>query len=601
MTTVQEVITSWINEQENTVDFIFISTDINFVNTIINAIILNEKIDRIVLPTIYPDKNIFSASNKIITTRDFGKNPKDCIFLGDFVNSNFMTTSSFDYFARVDREPVYRRYCTSVLMYNFIGTPPTNGFWVVDLNKNIINDTFRFYFLYPSLWCRICRGCPKNEYTSESIITLENVEVTQKWIQHLKDLIIYFVHFILDTNEYDEQIINDDNMACWIKGFIHETYNYVYSYDNIEFLGDGIFDSCMRIYMYSRYPRLKQGEASNYKTEYVSKDYMMLWAEDMKMVDLVLADKTVFKHTIKTKGDIFESFFASLYITLNSIDPLLGDIGTKNLTTIIGDTLTFEKKIGFGRDQHRVEQIFSSFGMANKYTVRLNTPGKIRGLDDYDDDDYDGPVQGDLNVMNSYRLEAKDNSFITFVTQINNEKKGFADIFKPYEFSPYRETQQDAKIKFWAGIANIFQSLGIDMEYVKQQKIQETNYIDMIALFAPDVAKSAKEKLALITKKDATTAAKLVQFKINKVDGYIIMYIHTDIVAPGSKLLSSVVSYSGGTNRVSDDYYSPLDVYYQIQNLSVVPFPLVKKNINGTELVPKKLGIYNAILQFVSS
>lgn len=609
MSNLIEGIKNWVSEHGD-VDLIIISKNRELVEKIIEELTLTFN-GRFVLPVVYPNKDIFKStqdpnknSDRIITTRDFGSSRKECIFFGDFVNSHYLTDESFDYFAVVDREPIYRKYCKSVAMYNFAGTPPMNAYWVFDSDKSFENDKDSIYILKRSEWANICVSCPFKMETDSRNITIENVDLSVAWVESLKNLLTHFVTAILGTNEYNEQIFSTQNMVCWVRGFIHETFNNIYSYNGLEFIGDAIFEGKMATYMYAKFPLLTAGEATNYSTEYVSKDYMSIWSQDMGLCDFLLADPVLFSAETfasnkKIKGDLFESFFAALYNTCSSIDPYLGELACTNVTTLIGNTLSFEKKIAFGRAQHRVEQILASLGYKGKYKVRVITPGKNS---EDDDEDYDGPIQGDINVKNRIQFVSNGQEFISFVNRVAQSNQLFADILKPYEYSPFQITDRKKAVSnFWERISTIFQKCGIDLEYAKMQKNIQGDYFDEVARFDPDLIKRAREKLKLIMKNTDDKLSNYVQFKFNRDDGYIVMYIHTDKLVPNSGLLNSIVTYYGGTHSAPEDYYSHKEQFFQIENLAVVPFPLVRETVMpGVDLIPTKLGIYNAIKKFTN-
>lgn len=597
MSSLADIVRDSLNEQDENVDIILISLREQIVVSLINMLLKHEKCNRIVIPVSYTNGEIYNISDRIITTSVFGKSPRRCIFFGDFEGTHFITKShQFDYFARVDREPIYRRYCKSVIMYNFIGTPPMNAYWVVDTEKTKVDEQTSMFFLKLSLWGKLCQDLQILVEPNQATVRLENVDVTIEWLEKLRTILRHFLPEILCTDEYTEELLSDENMICWVKGFVNETYNYIYNYNGLEFVGDGVFECSLRTFMYTKYPRLQSGEATNYRADYASRDYMSIWAADMQFIEMILADRDVFKHTVKTKGDLFEAFFACLFQTCTSIEPTLGFVACQNLMTMIGETLTFEKKISFGRDQHRVEQILGSFGFTQgKVYNGMLREGSDFGIGFFEE--VNGIKAGTLGTKNQYKLIGAPR-FLQFVANIAKTNQGFARILAPYEFSPFDVIQQDARSTLWVKIANIFQESGVDMEFVKLQKQMIPNFIDDMVMFDSTTAQLAKEKLSLITKKNIDEVSKLVQFKFNKDEGYVIMWIHTEVLIPESKLLSSLISFSGGSSKVSDDYYNPMTNFYQIRNLAVVPFPQVGEVINGHKLDTKMLGMYNALLKF---
>lgn len=604
MSDLATIVKNSIEQQEETVDVVIISLRDEIISSLITMLLTLEKCRRIVIPVAYTKLDLTKYTGKIINTRSFGSDPGRCIFFGDFEGTHFLTSSQFDYFEKVDRVSTYRRYCKFVIMYDFIGTPPANGYWVFDPEREHEFNSPPIFFLKLSLWGQLCQSLQILNNSEPGYVRLECVDVTKEWLEKLKTILRHFLPEILSTDEYTEELLSDENMICWVRGFVNETYNYIYNYNGLEFVGDGIFEAALRTFMFSKYPRLQAGEATNYRTEYASRDYMSIWASDMQLVGMILADPDAFKHNTKTKGDLFESFFAALFNTCTNIDISLGYIACQNLMTMIGETLTFEKKIGFGRPQHRVEQMLASYGLeqgkVNPTTGKLYSENADFGVRFIEPSN--GIPIGTKGTRNQY-VFAFSQRFYQFVTNIQKDKPTFVKILAPFEYDPleYDKTQQWAKTEFWTRIANIFQECGIDMEYIKKQKQLQGNFLDEMVLFDPITAQEAKNKLAVITGKTQEEATRLVQFKFNKDDGYIIMWIHTEELVPESKLLSSLTSFSGGSSVLSDDYYNPMTNFYQIRNLAVVPFPQVGEYVNGNKLDTKKLGMYNAILKFTRS
>ena len=601
MASLVEEVKKWIEKYDEELYFVLISFDYTLMESLIPILCNIPNCKNIVLPSKFLIDNRVNGEigssqfeikypNKIISTTDYGKNPKPSLFFGDFNNGTTLTSLNLDYFENVDREPRYRKYCRSVLMYRFTGNPPLNGYWSLD---RAVNDSKTpIIFLKLSKWGEICQKIPKFSITgdrTERVNILSNVNVSKKWLDSLLVLLKYLVSCILETDRYTMELFSDENIEVWIKGFIHQTFNYIYSYESLEFLGDKICSSKFSIYMLSKYRRLTQGEATEYHNQYMSADHQWYLSEDLHLPEFVLADTNLLDMTKKYKTDLFESFVGALYETCSKISISLAEIATLNLFMLIGEQFPFEKKMIYGQVKHRMTQLFESLGFPNNgddFAVKL----------------YGNP-KDPVNIWYVYKSE----KFITFVETLKKQyRKDISAIISSdfqFKFNPAQETRDISELKIWSEIARVMEASGIDIRFAKTNK---TSFIYEISIFDNEVYKAFTDKLMLqYPGNDIDSLIKRIQFKSNKKDedskiAYVLMYMHTFEAEPESKLLNSLTIYEEQTQKAGDDYIEEMNTVMQITNLSAVPLPYDGQIIGGKMRTPYDLACYYCLKKYIS-
>lgn len=601
MASLAEEVKKWIEKYNEELCFVLISFDYNLLESLLLVLYTIPNCKNIVLPSKFLADNrvngVIGTSqfevkypNKIISTTDYGRNPQPSLFFGDFNNGTTLTSLNLDYFENVDREPRYRRYCRSVLMYRFTGNPPLNGYWSLD--RAVSDNTSSIIFLKLSKWGEICQNIPKISITgdtTERVNILSNANVSKRWLDSLLVVLKYLVKNILETDIYTVELFSDENIEVWIKGFIHQTFNYIYSYESLEFLGDKICSAKFSIYTLAKYKRLTQGEVTEYHNQYMSADHQWYLSEDLHFPEFVLADTNLLDMTKKYKTDLFESFVGALYETCSRVSISLAEIATLNLFILIGEQFPFEKKMIYGQVKHRMTQLFESLGYPN-------------GGDDFAVKLYGNP-KDPVNIWYIYKSE-KFTSFVeTLKTQYHKDISLILSGDFQVKFNPAQETRDVSELKMWTDIARVMDSVGIDIRFAKLTK---NSFIYEIALFDNDSYKAFTEKLLLqYPGYDIDTLIKRVQFKSNKKDKdskiiYVLMYIHTFEVEPESKLLNSLTIFEEQTQKAGDDYIDEMNTIMQITNLAAVPLPYEGQIIGGKMRDPYELACYYCLKKFIS-
>lgn len=599
MSTFDQIVLDWFNNNHHNekINFMIITLDDRLMNGLIDLFKTHDKINKIF---IYPgfgeeklsndNKVLFSKnydSNKLITVTTNKQNSTNkCILFCDFINSTYLTINKHDYFDIIDRNDYFRKKCNSIIMYNYTGLTFNTSYWIHD--SKLIKDDCSLEILKKSKWAELCTSIKAYDRNKDKV-------------ENFKQFLNNILTKIIGTDEYNEEILSHQNLPTWIQSITHETYNQKYSYDRLEFLGDTIFKSKLAIYIQAVYPNLNAGELTNYITEYISRNYMSLWCNDLNLFNYIIVEESlrnVLADNIKIKCDLFESFIGALYQTCSIVDESLANVACSNLITLIGNSLTFEKKLSFGRPQHRFTQILDSAGL--KYS---------QDKDYYLQEEKNLVEEGE--VYNILYLVFKPESFNILHNIERNKGLPENEITHKlqtfWKYSPLEITDINiARNAFWEGKCKVLEEYDIDIDFIKTQKMIEEDYFDKVSKFDPELIQLARLKLSKIMNNNDKKLSNYVQFIFNRDNGYIIMYIHTEKLKPDSSLTKLDVSLSEKTQTASYDYLNKNEAYVQNVNLSVVEFPNVKQVIKDKttgkdiELIPKDLGIYNAIKKFVN-
>lgn len=590
----------WLESYERNLNFILISFDEEIIESLLRILVDCRNLNKIVLSNVFLDhyrtngqrgtsKFEREYENKIIDTAMYGGNPSACIFLCDFNNSSKFTPKNLDYFETIDRQVIYRTHCLSVMMYRFKGNPPLNGFWMLKEAK--IDGNNSMVFLELSEWGRICQGKPglsvfATQYGTSDILSRPDLDI--EWMNSARGYLSYLIFSILGTDIYTDQLLSDENICIWIRGFTHETFNYTTNYDSLEFLGDRLCKTYFSIYMITKYPRLLKNELTEYFNQYMSAEHQWYLAHDLNLEQFVLADREVLTFTKEYKTDLFESFVGSLFETCQKINPSLANVAMINLFTLVGEQFPFEKKMIYGTDKHRITQILSSLDSAL---------GSVKVK-------FEEQNTGSINASATYSLDINPACMGFFEKLFTDHGKDLRPLFSlKYKFIPGVVTRQTAENSFWHSIAKIFDSADVDIRFVKSLK---KSFLFTISIFDPECFQRVKERLSLMyPKEDPDVLINKVQFKSNKEsnNNYVIMYIHTFEAEPESKLLNSLVLYTDQTQKAGDDCIDECEDLMQIKNLAVVKTPQEGSHIDSTNfqksLTTHETACYNCAKKFV--
>lgn len=594
MTSLTEEVRNWVSTRDEILDLIFVSFEDELVNSIVDVLVTIENVGRVVLPgryleTIRIESKAGSSPierkypDKIISTADYDKDPKPSLIFIDFNNDNRFTPKKIDYFETIDRGPRYRANTRSVILYRTTMIPPVNAFWMLsEIKGNIV-------FLELSEWGQLCQSIPKTPIVDNVLNTegiLSKPELSKAWLDSLRDHLSHILTGVIGTDEYNHILLSDENMSIWTRGFIHETFNYTTNYEGLEFFGDKICSTKFATYMYSKYPRMRANEYTEYLNQYLSRNHQWYLSDDLRLKDFVIADRSILTMTVKYKTDLFESFIGALFMTCQQVSISFAEMVTMNIFTLIGEQFPFEKKMVYGLEKHRVYQIFDSLGFPiGGNDLAFNFHEENKGL---------------VNALNTFHF-GYSAKFVQFLEMLAVEKKkDIRSILKyRFQYKPNFEERDPNEQSFFRHIAYVLESAGIDIRFAKSTK---SSFFHTISFFDRDTYDKAVAKLAQIyPKEEISSLIKRVQFKSNKEsdNNYVIMYIHTFEVEPNSILLNSLVLYTNPTQKASEDYLEESEALMQIQNLAVVNTPAVGATIGSHTLTTNDLACYMCIKKFI--
>lgn len=574
--------------------FLIVSKNKSLVESICGIIMPIENCVEIVLSSLFTKEHKESdnvAFYESISSK-FNKNKKakdidsTCIIFTDF-NGTRKIVGDIDYFDQIDRYPKFRRLCRNVIMYNYIGEPVTNGFWKCDKSFDVSN--IRSYILKLSDWGSLCQSIPEVvDFSSDTDLTdiFSNTRVSTLWLNNLVTILRHILMGIVGREDYVTKMLDDENRGSWIRMFIHETFNCVYNYELIEFLGDSIAGAKFDIYMVSKYGRLTKAEASEFHNQYMSKHHQSYIAEDMKLPQLLLYDRSMIKMCDKFKTDLFESFVGTLYQTAQTISVNLAEIVTLNYITMIGEQFPFEKKMIFGFDSHRVVQIGDSFKLGSN----IFAPGV------YEEN------KGSKNAKTTLYFKRDTPGLNDKIQELKNEGHDISSILDvTYKYSPHEISSiEDAKTEYYKKLANILDKANVDIRLIERQG---DSFIKILSTINNVLYTKLVERLRIeFPDRDPLEMIKRIQFKSHKDLHYVSMYIHTFEALEGSKLLTSLSKYENNSQLVGDEYRDNFTEEVRIVNCANVHLPEEKGYINEetNELKPMYLACYRCVEKYVT-
>lgn len=596
---ISDLITSLMNEES--FSLALISFDRELINSIVDLLLTFNFENSLILSVLFlrqnPDfkielENKIDTKFKIIKSDKFIENQSKCIFFGDFNNSIFLTETNIDFVEKIIKNNTYRKNCKYVIMYNYTGSPPLNGYWKFDRK---IDDNI--YLLSLSEWGSICQNIPHINLPEAGLITYENISnlsISTHWLNELKNFLRYLIPLIMGTVEFLEEILSNENMIVWVKCFIHETFNVIYGYQLLEFLGDKICSIKFTEYMIAKYERLTESEATEYHNQYMSKNHQYYLADDLNLIKFLLADFSVFTPSKKDKTDIFESFVGALYQTCQTINISIAECATSNFFTLIGEQFSFERNMTFGVPKHRVIQIIESLGF---------NPGEDFKLE------VDRQNQGKANALSTIFLKFS-HKFLEYMEILKSSGHDISGIISVImAFSPHKKTEGSQKAEFWDKIIRIFDFAGVDLRFAKNERQNIFNFIHRteVTLYNILIDKIfSLNEFRDYNRNDFKQILDRIHFQSNKKDkddenNYVIMYLNSFSAQPNSKLLNSMRLFSSADQKSGDDYLNPISEDLQKINLAVVRTPELSEEKNGEVLNPFRLACYNCVLKFCST
>ena len=126
---------------------------------------------------------------------------------------------------------------------------------------------------------------------------------------HIKDFLIKNKIKYKDISYYEEALIH--------KSFSFEN-NFESNYQRLEFLGDSIIDFLVADFLFSKYPKMNEGEMSIIKSNIVKGENLASVTHKIgleKYIKIGNANNN-YLETSKIFSDVFESFLSAIYLDL---------------------------------------------------------------------------------------------------------------------------------------------------------------------------------------------------------------------------------------------------------------------------------------------
>lgn len=588
-----ETVKQWIISFNEPIDFVLVSFDRDLTMSMIDQLHDEQSITRIVIPirlindtkgTGKDGLSLFLTKypGRVISSSDFTENQHPCVFFGDFVNSTKLTHMRFDFHKDVELQRKYRKYCRGVLMYNYIGYPPLNGYWRHE--RSFQSENGRFVFLKKSVWAEMVQSIPVLHFDNSEenrINIISNVNVSLTWVNNLKIFLRHILPYFLGSDKLTEYFLSDESMIVWTRAFIHPTFNRIHGYEAIERLGDIVIKMMFNVYMVAKYKRFTETELSAYTNEYLSKFHQHYICDDLNLTNFFLGDLNVITHTLKTKTDLMETFSGAFFEVAQRLNVSLAYISSQNFITMIGEQFSFHKRMIFGMPKTRVEQILIQLGFKN-------------GGEDFQ-------VNHGGNYQNAFWAVAYSEKFTRFITEMKTAGYDISNLHRlQISYRPGVRTQDDVESELWEKIDDIFNRAQIDIRFAKNRK---ENFIVSLAVFDNNLYVLLKEKLSQqFPGYPIDQVVKRIQFESNTDDGnnYVMMYIATFEADPGSLMLRSFTKYTDTNQKSGDDYAEEVDIPMQIKNLSAVPMPIDREESGHLmQLTPYNLACYRCVHTYV--
>lgn len=594
MTTPNEKIRGMFESQaDKQVEFIIISYDSTIINHMVDLALtisncykitpLHKYLENLQKSNIVEYTALIkNLGSKYIEESEGYVNENPCIIFSDFQGTSRIL-GTIDYYEKIDRSRKYRNRCINVIMYNHKGFITTNGFLIYD--SDIMTDEFRIIFLKRSKWAEMCQSFPKlSLIQGNNINILQNLTVSESWVNNVKLVIRHILTNLVDDENIINRMLSTENMETWVKMFIHPTFNYIYNYELMEFLGDSITSSKFDLYMCSKYERLNKDEATKYHNQYMSKDHQYYMSEDLKFPELVLYDKSMFTLDNKYKTDLFESFFAALFLTAQTIDYSFAEVICMNMMIMLCESLPFEKKMIFGKPRDRVDQVLKAVKMIDE-----NKRPRFGILEERSN--YGTPNarcklifhMDDKIILDKLKEDGKD------LTSINNSH---------ITFNPNHKSEDEAYDEMWKLISEKFEKIGFDLRYTRtlidpffQKLITLDN--DLYNRFISKLNENFQVKQGI-------DPIRRIAFESDMDIRVTSMYFNTYDVPENPKLLTSLVEYTDLSQLAGSDYLEQFDENFQIINLANSKIPEGSEIICGEQLDYFKVSKYRAIENYTN-
>lgn len=565
-----------------------------FILKIIDA----EKLGRIVISSKFNNSKLLTDfSGKVISMSNFKDSPRVAYLFADFnETSNIMGSEQLSYSKNVEWNSIFRSNCSKVIMYRYRGQPISAGFWKFSGE----DESLRLKFLDICRFGKICQSLPKPTYRHIGDKMIYNQKLSKEWTDDMTLFIHRFISLLFEgdfdtpeeLDEFAKQYTTHDAMKVWVRGFTHVTQNAVYNYEPIEHLGDSGMDGFFVEYMHATYPRITNQEASSFKLQYMSAEFQQYFSDSLNLFDR-LFKVSFLRPSTKAKTDILESFVGCLSIISRHIDNGLQFLSVSKLMWLIGDSLSFDKDMIFGKSKQKVIQVNESMDF-DKSMLKISEKGEIGSEDRPEGLRYLIQMKVGDRLFDFYKkfdAKRKDES-----RDSGELKNTLCSIVKlKVEYSPYELSVDEAEDALWRKVSDIYDANNLTLA---NTKFRSNNIFNIVKIQASNVYSAFIDKIKdeFSFEEDPTP---FIQFREDKFDNYIIMFMSAKTENGGFFLKESLTGIKLGQKMI-DDYQIPFEGKIQQSNLAVVEFPRRSEELGSVTLNPYELGKYKCILSYIA-
>lgn len=585
-------INTWLNNSDEEIDLIFLTTNKNLLTGMISNLLQISKVRRIVLSKKVKRTDYASYDERVIDIEEFKETQGKVYCFLDFENSiRIMGNDSFSYSKKVEWEPLFRRNCISIMMYQYTGKNIVNGYWTTTSH----NDSIQIKILELSEWGLLSQSIPTYDGPNMGGQNIHNSELIKTWIDSLSEFVEYIIRFIFredkmfNVDEVVEFFKTDTAMTTMVKSMTHSTQNAIYNYESNEHHGDNLFRTHFTTYLHTTFRRITNQESSGFVLRYLSKEYQNFWSDDLYLVDRILKHNFV-THTLKLKTDAIEAFLGGLGLIAYDMSPGFDFLLINRFFMILFKSIPFDKDLIFGKAKQKVIQVNEMSGF-DKNSIRI------------DKTETEDSRKSFLSIMVSSKLQeffntVDLNSMSDKTKQKNiSDKNGLSTIGKKhFDYNPVQMSRAAAENEVWEYISSVYDANGFTLvdSYIRD------NFFDILERYDYSTYKRFIDMLEeKFSDMDENNLNK-IHFNKSLFENFIVLYKSPVPNGPGTMSTNSLSRYETNS-RLSDDYQQIYEGVIQDENLAIVEFPTKAQPIGKyTKATPLEYGKYQAILLYLS-
>ncbi len=224
-------------------------------------------------------------------------------------------------------------------------------------------------------------SAPSDIVTAAVVPSLNDAEWFKLLQEYLNNILMDIMPDGIDdsgkvrVNNDRMKFLDADAMLIWGAAFTHQSYDYNYNYESLEYVGDALLKHIFPQYMIRRDPLLTEEDLSNLNTNYMATVYQAQLSQKMKLS----ADGKLRQVGYDWAGplldaDLFESFFGALSTIGDNITFGLGTVYSYNKLALIFKDIKIEEKYKEGSSKTQMQQLFSRFQLKTPIQEDIEIP-----------------------------------------------------------------------------------------------------------------------------------------------------------------------------------------------------------------------------------